>query len=61
MSQALLVAEPEETLRSFLLRHLSDDGFDVVRAEDEERTLELVERVRPALVLLATEFDLCRG
>ncbi len=60
MSQALLVAEPEQAVQSFLLRHLSDDGFDVIRAEDEEKTLELVERVRPDLVLLATELDVCR-
>ena len=60
MSQALLVAEPEPGTQSFLLHHLSDDGFDVVRAEDEEKTLELVERVRPDLVLLATELDVCR-
>ena len=60
MSQALLVAEPEPGTQSFLLHHLSHDGFDVVRAEDEEKTLELVERVRPDLVLLATELDVCR-
>ena len=60
MSQALLVAEPEESVGSFLARHLADDGFDVVRAEDGETTLELAERVRPDLVLLGTELDVCR-
>jgi DNA-binding response OmpR family regulator len=54
------LAQPEEGVRSFLERHLADDGFDIVRADDEEDTLELVERVRPDLVLLATELDVCR-
>lgn len=60
MSQALLVAEPEESVGSFLERHLVDDGFSIVRADDEVATLELVERVRPDLVLLGTELDVCR-
>jgi len=60
MPQALLVAEPEETVGSFLVRHLADDGYDVLRAEDEETTLELVERARPDLVLVGTELDVCR-
>ncbi len=60
MSQALLVAEPEESVGSYLERHLVDDGFEIVRADDEAATLELVERVRPDLVLLGTELDVCR-
>ncbi len=60
MSQALLVAEPEEAVGTFLARHLADDGFDVIRAEDGETTLELAERVQPDLVLLGTELDVCR-
>jgi DNA-binding response OmpR family regulator len=56
----VLLAQPEESVGSFLERHLADDGFDIVRAEDEEETLELAERVRPDLVLLATELDVCR-
>ena len=60
MSQALLVAEPEESVGSFLERHLADDGFEIVRADDEAGTLELVERVRPDLVLLGTQLDVCR-
>lgn len=60
MSQALLLAQPEEGVGSFLERHLADDGFDVVRAEDEEQALELAERVRPDLVLLGDALDLCR-
>ena len=60
MSQALLLAQHEEGVGSFLERHLADDGFDIVRADDEEDTLTLAERVRPDLVLLATELDVCR-
>ncbi len=60
MSAALLVAEPEPTVGTFLERHLAEDGFEVVRADSPEATLDLVERLRPSLVLLAAELDLCR-
>jgi DNA-binding response OmpR family regulator len=60
MSQAVLVAEPEESVGSFLEHHLSDDGFAVVRAEQPEEALELVEALRPDLVLLGTEVEVCR-
>ena len=49
MPNAVLVAEPESETREYLGRHLRDDGFDV---------LELAERSRPDVVLLA-ELDLC--
>jgi two-component system phosphate regulon response regulator OmpR len=51
MSSALLLAEPEEATRSFLERHLAQDGFEVVGAEDGE-ALDLLERVCPDLVLI---------
>ena len=60
MSVALLIAEPEPVVGSFLERHLTDDGFDVVRAEAGEEALELAERSRPDLVLLGTELDVCQ-
>ena len=60
MAAALLIAEPEPTVSSFLERHLTDDGFDVVRAEAGEHALELAERARPDLVLLGAELDVCR-
>src|SRR5437762_2677460 len=59
MSAALLIAEPEQVVGSFLERHLTDDGFDVVRAQADEDALELAERARPDLVLLA-EVEVCR-
>ena len=60
MSRALLVAEPSDGSGVFLERHLADDGFDIIRAEDEEATLELAERARPDLVLLGVALDVCR-
>src|ERR671937_3003270 len=60
MSAALLLAEPEPGTGTFLERHLTDDGFEVVRAEAGEQALELAERARPDLVLLGTELDVCR-
>jgi DNA-binding response OmpR family regulator len=61
MSSALLLAEPEEATRSFLERHLVQDGFEVVGAEDGE-ALELLERVCPDLVLIGDPqgLELCR-
>ena len=58
MNAAVLLAESEPATRDFLERHLADDGFDVLRAEAEREALELVERVKPSLVLTST--DLCR-
>src|SRR5919201_2570103 len=59
MTAALLIAEPEHVVGTFLERHLIDDGFDVFRAEAGEDALELAERERPDLVLLA-EVEVCR-
>lgn len=60
MSSALLIAEPEPATGTFLERHLADDGYEVLRAEDGEAALELAERVKPDLVLLGTELEVCR-
>ncbi|MEX2613302.1 MAG: response regulator transcription factor [Gaiellaceae bacterium] len=58
MPSAVLVAEPESDTREYLGRQLRDDGFDVLDASRKSEALELAERVRPDLVLLA-ELDLC--
>jgi DNA-binding response OmpR family regulator len=58
MPSAVLVAEPEPETREYLGRHLRDDGFDVLGAARRSEALELAERARPDLVLLA-ELDLC--
>lgn len=58
MPSAVLVAEPESDTREYLGRQLRDDGFDVLDASRRSEALELAERVRPDLVLLA-ELDLC--
>jgi DNA-binding response OmpR family regulator len=61
MPSALLLTEPEEATRSFLERHLIQDGFDVVEAENGE-ALDLVELARPDLVLIGDPegLELCR-
>lgn len=59
MPNAVLVAEPEAETREYLGRHLRDDGFDVLGASRRSEALELAERVRPDLVLLA-ELELCQ-
>ena len=58
MPSAVLVAEPEPETREYLGRQLRDDGFDVLGAARRSEALELAERARPDLVLLA-ELDLC--
>jgi DNA-binding response OmpR family regulator len=58
MPSAVLVAEPETVTREYLGRQLRDDGFDVLGAARRSEALDLVERARPDLVLLA-ELDLC--
>jgi DNA-binding response OmpR family regulator len=58
MPNAVLVAEPELETREYLGRQLRDDGFDVLDASRRSEALELAERVRPDVVLLA-ELDLC--
>jgi len=61
MSNALLLAEPEQATRDFLERHLRQDGFDVVEAENGE-ALDLLERLCPDLVLIGDPGgpELCR-
>jgi DNA-binding response OmpR family regulator len=62
----LLLAETEPATRGYLERQLGDDGFDVVGAAGGLEALELAERSRPALVLLAnplpdaTAAEVCR-
>ena len=66
MSNALLVADGENSTRDFLERHLKQDGFEVVEASAVGETLALAERHRPDLVLLAeglpdgSGLDACR-
>ena len=58
MQSAVLVAEPESATREYLGRQLRDDGFDVLGAARRSEALDLAERARPDVVLLA-ELDLC--
>jgi DNA-binding response OmpR family regulator len=58
MPSAVLVAELESETREYLGRQLRDDGFDVLGAARRSEALDLAERVRPDVVLLA-ELDLC--
>jgi len=58
MPSAVLVADPEPETREYLGRQLRDDGFDVLGAARRSEALELAERVRPDVVLLA-ELELC--
>jgi DNA-binding response OmpR family regulator len=61
MSSALLLTEPEEATRSFLERHLTQDGFEVVEAQNGE-ALDLLEQARADLVLIGDPegLELCQ-
>ncbi len=61
MSSALLLTEAEATTRSFLARHLTQDGSEVVGAENGN-ALDLLEEARPDLVLIGDPegLELCR-
>ena len=50
--EAVLVVENEAPVRAYLEQQLSDDGFDVLSAEEGRKALELAERARPDLVVL---------
>jgi len=58
MDVALLLAEPEPEIRGYLERQLASDGFHVLNACFNGEALDLAERLRPDLVLLA-ELELC--
>ena len=58
MNAAVLLADTEPSTREFLERHLVDDGFDVLPVQAEREVLDVVERLKPSLVLTSTE--LCR-
>src|SRR5215204_3178409 len=59
---AVLIAEPEPTIRGYLERHLADDGFEIVGAGDGQAAWEAAERASLDLVLLgdASVLDACR-
>ncbi len=63
--EAVLVVEKEPQTRSFLEQQLTDDGFEVLSAEEGRKALELVENARPDLVLLdavlpdGSGFEIC--
>ncbi len=48
----MLVVDDEPIVREVLARYLAREGFDVEAAEDGERALSSVERVRPDVVIL---------
>jgi DNA-binding response OmpR family regulator len=65
VSAAVLLAEPESSVRGFLERQLIEDGFAVVGAVGCGEALELAERARPDLALVgalpdAPSVELCR-
>ena len=60
---AVLIAEPEPTVRGYLERHLADDGFEILGAGDGDAAVAIAERARPDLLLLGDTsiLDACRA
>lgn len=58
-TNAVLLVDPEQESRSYLERHLRDDGFHVIEAGWSSQALDLAERTAPDIVV-AGEPDLCR-
>jgi DNA-binding response OmpR family regulator len=56
---AVLLVDPEQESRSYLERHLRDDGFQVIQAGWSAQALDLAERTSPDIVV-AGEAELCR-
>jgi len=62
----ILVVEDEKDIRDLLRYNLEQEGFGVLEAEDAELALALVQRERPALVVLdimlpgMSGLDICR-
>jgi len=56
---AILLAEHEPVSRTYLERHLRDDGFTVLEAEWPARALDLAERHAPDVVIVGQP-ELCR-
>jgi DNA-binding response OmpR family regulator len=52
MSGTVLLVEHETPVRAYLEQQLADDGFDVLATDRCKAALELVEQVKPSLVLL---------
>jgi DNA-binding response OmpR family regulator len=48
---AVILADPETSSRGYLERQLTDDGFEVLGAEEIPEVLDLAERLKPDLVL----------
>jgi len=63
--EAVLLVEREQPVRAFLEQQLTDDGFEVLSADEGRTALELVETAHPDLVLLdavlpdGSGFELC--
>src|SRR4051812_46318334 len=55
---SVILAESETTIRGYLERQLTDDGFEVLGAGEIPEVLDLTERMKPDLVL-GTELELC--
>src|SRR5512137_2658915 len=51
-AERILIIDDDEDVRDFLCQALQDEGYEVATAADGLSALELLDRVRPQLILL---------
>jgi signal transduction histidine kinase/CheY-like chemotaxis protein len=57
-NETLLVVEPDDSLRSLLVRMLGTLGYRVIAAEDENKALDAARGANPPVDLMLSELDL---
>lgn len=57
----ILVIDDDESIRRLVVDFLTDEGFPVVAAADGEAALAIMDRVRPAVILLDMRMPILNG
>ena len=61
MAIKILIAEDEKNLRKVLVNELSDEGYDIVEADDGRKTLEILQKGDYDVVLLDMNMPVLGG
>jgi CheY-like chemotaxis protein len=60
-AEQILVVDDDESIRQIVRLFLSDEGYEVVDAANGQLALELLETLRPALILLDLRMPVMNG
>ena len=61
MGDCILVVDDEAPIRTTIADILRDEGYTIKTASDGQEALQIVERIRPALVLLDMRMPVLDG